>query len=125
MNDAGLLGATGLSERLFKRCVFPASPTQLEFENILSDAAEIREAKVRVYGESAYNNDDPVADMWERFFDVKRKFQRLETLTKLTAEGDSLAIPPLIDAYRDILNYAAMGVQVLEKHYGKIPLDKS
>ena len=114
-----------LVDRMEKRLNTSPSPSNFAYEAILQDAADIREKKVHLYGEEAYNGSDSTEDIWDRFCDVKRKFCRMKTLTKRVAEGDKEAIRPLADAYRDILNYGAMGVQIIEKHFGKQPLDLS
>jgi hypothetical protein len=112
-----------LAQALKDRIMRSNSPTHLHYECILKGIAEIREEKVRLYGESAYNGTDPDEDCLERMLDIKRKFCRLQQLTRLLRAGDLTALPLLVDAYRDIANYAVMGVQILEKHYPEQPLD--
>jgi len=90
-----------------------------DYEVISSKLADVRIDKVAAYGTSRYEDNDEEFDLWMCFCDVHRKYIRLKTLTKLVRAGHKEALPALVDAYRDIANYGMMGVQILEKYYGK------
>lgn len=95
------------------------------YESIISDLAEQRLAKIKLYGESRYEEKDEEFDLWMCFSDVHRKYIRLRQLTKLARQGDKEAINSLVDAYRDIANYGIMGIQIIEKYHEKITTDQS
>lgn len=88
--------------------------TQDEFERLIDKLASMRLEKVIQYGEDRYHEDDLEFNLWMCYSDVYRKHIRLRQLTRDAAKGGEVS-PALIDAYRDMANYAIMALQVLER----------
>ena len=86
--------------------------TQVAYERILEEAAEIRLSKVMQYGEARYNLTDHDWSMQGIFWDLHRTWCRMEALTKSWRSSREV----LRDTLMDTLNYAAMGIQLLDKY---------
>jgi SpoVK/Ycf46/Vps4 family AAA+-type ATPase len=95
--------------------------TQHQYEMILSEAAELRMSKVLQYGEERYDEPDVDVQLWMTFCDVWRKFSRLRQLIRIIIDenrADNYRLEcaeKLRDDYLDMLNYGAMGVQIIDK----------
>jgi hypothetical protein len=104
------------SERLAE----PTSPSQAHYERILDEAATIRRAKVLAYGEGRYQTTDTFEEtMLSVLFDIKRKHNRLGTVTDMLMRREG-TIPDgetLRDTLLDLANYAIMGVQILDNYH--------
>lgn len=90
--------------------------TQHEFELILSEAANLRMSKVLDYGEERYDEGDEEIQLWMLYCDIWRKFSRLRQLIKNILKKDDLkSVEKLRDDCLDLLNYGAMGVQIIDR----------
>lgn len=89
--------------------------TQHQFEEILSEAADLRLAKVIQYGEERYFETDEEVQLWMTYCDVWRKFSRIRKLIKnILNNRDMESANKLRSDYLDLLNYGAMGVQIID-----------
>lgn len=97
------------------RRMFRAAESGLEhqgsFEVVLAEMAELRLEKAIEYGEDRYQTErwTEEEELWMIFSDVYRKFIRMRQ--QVTA-GDSEGMR---ESCRDIANYGAMGVQLIDK----------
>lgn len=82
--------------------------TSKAFRDVLKEMAEVRDAKVRSYGDSRYREPNPALNLIMAFSDVHRKYIRLR---QQTLDGDTAG---LRETYMDMANYAAMGVQLID-----------
>lgn len=82
---------------------------QEEYELVLSSLAAIRLQKCLEYGESRYEEVDPLFNRWMLFSDVHRKYIRLRQ------QLNRADLPGLIETYQDMANYAIMAVQMLKR----------
>jgi len=90
--------------------------TQMEYEKVLADAAYIRMHKVEQYGEERYDEPDIEIQLWMTYCDVWRKFSRLRMLIKnIIHKKDVNCLKKLRSDYQDLLNYGAMGVQIIDR----------
>lgn len=97
--------------------------TQEHYEQVLEEAAELRIEKVHGYGEDRYYITDARVAAWMSFSDIFRKYIRLRQLTKALNQAlDSgydqeidHAAMALRENYKDILNYAAQGMQDMDR----------
>jgi hypothetical protein len=84
--------------------------------DILHRAKMLRDEKVSKYGESRYKLSSKKFDDMMVFSDIYRKYIRLENHFK---EGkETLSDADLKETYFDMLNYALMGIQILELQEG-------
>ncbi len=95
--------------------------TQHEYELILTEAADLRISKVLQYGEDRYNDPDLDVQLWMTFCDIWRKFSRLRQLIRIIVDTNQPVnyrlecVKKLRDDYLDLLNYGAMGVQIIDR----------
>jgi hypothetical protein len=90
--------------------------TQKEYERVLADAAYLRMHKVTQYGEERYDDPDIEVQLWMTYCDVWRKFSRLRMLIKNVIHNkDVVSLNKLRSDYQDLLNYGAMGVQIIDR----------
>jgi len=90
--------------------------TQQQYEQILSEGADLRLSKVADYGEERYDEEDWDVQLWMTYCDVWRKFSRIRQLIRNILENRDLeSAKKLRDDYLDLLNYGAMGVQIMDR----------
>jgi hypothetical protein len=90
--------------------------TQHEFELILNEAANLRMEKVLQYGEERYDEKDIDVQLWMLYCDIWRKFSRLRKLIKNIIKNEDLkSVEKLRDDCLDLLNYGAMGAQIIDR----------
>jgi len=88
------------------------------YDNAAGDIRDLFVKKNSLYGNSAFEaSPDGITSfqLWMRLSDIRRKTTRLDQLTSLASQGDSVALDKLISDYKDLANYAIIAVAVLEK----------
>lgn len=90
--------------------------TQIEYEKVLAEAAKIRVYKVVQYGEERLEEKDADLNLWMLYCDIWRKFSRLKRMIRnILKNGDPDSIKKLRSDCLDMLNYGAMGVQIIDR----------
>lgn len=108
-------------EKRFKEAEKNKMFTQHQYELVLSEAANLRMEKVLQYGEERYDEPDIDVQLWMTFCDVWRKFSRLRQLIRIIVDENRAdnyrleCVKKLRDDYLDLLNYGAMGAQIIDR----------
>lgn len=98
------------------------SPSQAYYEALLEEIANVRLGKVKAYGESRYEDDDLDHAMMLAYADVHRKYIRIRNLVKNRAYSGGGDGETLREAFRDLGNYALMGMQLYDKLVPEAPV---
>jgi hypothetical protein len=88
---------------------------QKKYEQVLQEAAQLRMEKVKEYGEKRYEWEGLELNLWTIFSDINRKHQRFEMLIKnIIQYGDKKSVEKMRSDLLDLINYGAMGVQMID-----------
>lgn len=112
--------------------------SQGEYEKILDDCAKIRLRKVEEYGNSVYEMPpDFPFDLLDVYSNIRRKYFRLNKIIRTIIKNRMVVHKKydsnydcgeesselLKEQFRDLLNYCAMGIQVLNKLRSEVEID--
>lgn len=94
--------------------IVQGSPSQRSYEQIIDEAATLRMQKVLTYGEHRYDDPSQEHAFALLYADIYRKFIRIQNFLFGPRKGNP-GVEGLRDTLIDMLNYCAMGVQLLDK----------